>query len=99
MIFSDVETHYISSHQDSRLVRYDVIKTDDDTYVVKVIDNKHQNRALPHYYLEIATLVITRDDFNLENNIGSASVVRNRMPTTFSGHVLVKCQQHRDSLD
>lgn len=99
MIFSDVETHYISSNQNSRLVRYDVIKTDDDTFVVKVIDNKALNNAQRDYFTEVATLIITRDDFNLENNIGSASVVRNRMPTTFNGHVLVKCQQHRDSLD
>lgn len=99
MIFSDVETHYISSNQDSRLVRYDIIKTDEDTYVVKVMDSIHHNTTRRDDFPEVATLIITRDDFNLENNIGSASVVRNRMPTTFSGHVLVKCQQHRDSLD
>lgn len=99
MIFSNVETYYISSNKNNRLVRYDVIKFDEDTFIVKAFDSEYRDKALPSFIFEIATLHINREDFNLENNVGSSSVVRNRLPTSFHGHVLVKCQQHRDSLD
>ncbi|ELY4559610.1 hypothetical protein ACP6PU_003664 [Cronobacter dublinensis] len=99
MIISDVETYYIYSNESTRLVRYDVIKTDADTFIVKVFDNEYHGKAFPSFMYEIAEFRVTRDDFNLENNIGSTSVLRNRLPTSFNGHVLVKCQQHRDSLE
>ncbi|MEG3112016.1 hypothetical protein SC127_14900 [Pantoea sp. T14] len=99
MIFSEVETHYINSNTDSRLVRYDVIRIDDDTFVVNVFDVQQRSASPSGSFTNSATLKITRDDYESENNIGSSSVVRNRMPTTFQNHILVKCQQHRDSLD
>lgn len=98
MIMSDVETHYINTNDNSRLVRYDVIKIDEDNYIIKVFDNEYHSETLPSFMYEVAEFKITRDDYNYENDIGSSSVVRNRLPTTFYGHVLVKCQQHRDSL-
>ncbi|MEB8638902.1 hypothetical protein P2G74_02835 [Cronobacter muytjensii] len=99
MVMSEVETYYINSSDNSRLVRYDVIKIDDDSFVVKVFDNEYLGKSLPSFMYEIAEIKINRDDFNLENNIGSTSVLRNCLPTSFNGHVLVKCQQHRDSLE
>lgn len=99
MIFSEVETHYINSNTDSRLVRYDVIRIDDDTFVVNVFDVQQRSSSPSGSFTNSAILKITRDDYESENNIGSSSVVRNRMPTTFQNHILVKCQQHRDSLD
>lgn|GEM_PF-549449 len=99
MIYSDIQTHYISSSQDKRLVRYDVICIDKDTYLVKVFDHRHFNRAMSDYYVEVASLEITREAYNLENNVGSASVVRNQLQLSFADHVLVKCQQHRDSME
>lgn len=99
MIFSDVVTHYINSNIDSRLVRYDVIKVDDDTFVVNVISPPHHGASPDNHSFEISTFNVTREDYRAENDIGSLSVVRNQMATTFEGHVLVKCQQHRDSLD
>lgn len=99
MIFSNVVTHYINSNKDSRLVRYDVIKVDDDTFVVNVTHEAHNSVAPAGAIAEISTFKITREDYRSENDIGSVSVVRNQMATTFEGHVLVKCQQHRDSLD
>lgn len=98
MIFSDVQTHYINSEHDKRLVRYDIVCIDDDKYIVKVIDNRHFNRATPDYYTEVASFEITRDAYNLENSVGSASIVRNRLQLTFAQHILVKCQQHRDAM-
>lgn len=99
MIFSEVETHYINSNTDSRLVRYDVIRIDDDTFVVNVFDVQQRSASPSGSITNSATFKITRNDYESENNIGSSSVVRNRMPTTFQNHILVKCQQHRDSLD
>lgn len=51
------------------------------------------------WLLEAASFEITRDAYELENNIGSLFVVRHRLQISFSEHVLVKCQQHRDSMD
>ncbi|EKY3198941.1 hypothetical protein ACSDIA_000445 [Cronobacter turicensis] len=99
MILSDVETHYINSNESARLVRYDLIKIDEDNFIIKVFDNEYRGKTLPSFIHEVAELKVTREDYNYENDIGSSSVVRNRLPTTFHGHVLVKCQQHRDSLE
>jgi hypothetical protein len=46
MIFANVETYYVSSKTDSRLIRYDVIKINNDVYQVKVIDD--QQRGITH---------------------------------------------------
>lgn len=45
MVMSEVETYYINSNDNSRLVRYDVIKIDDDSFVVKVFDNEYLGKS------------------------------------------------------
>ena len=99
MIYSSIQSHYISSNSDKRLVKYDIICIDDNRYIVKVIDNRHFLRSTPDYYSEVFTFEVTRKAYEMENNIGSASVVRHRLQLTFAEHILVKCQQHLDSMD
>jgi hypothetical protein len=51
MIYSSIKTHYLSAESGDRLVRYDIIATDSDTYLVKVIDEqKARWLSLNHYY-------------------------------------------------
>lgn len=100
MIYSNVKTHYIDNGQGTRLVKYDVIKISNQKYVVKVFDDQQRSISPPHNIVEIDTLVFTHEDYMRDTGQGGFQTsVMDRMPNSFDGHVLEKCQEHRNSLN
>lgn len=60
----DVKTYYINSKTDARLIRYDVIKLNDDTYKVKVFDDQQRGISHPSLVAQIDDFQITREEYN-----------------------------------
>ncbi|HBQ5655127.1 TPA: hypothetical protein L7569_004629 [Klebsiella pneumoniae] len=99
MIYSRIETRYITSGINTRLVRYDAIYVDDDTIVVKVFDDQQRGISPPNSIIEVATLNFTKEEYKSEQGIGGLQrSVQSRMPPSFEDHVWDKCQEHRNSL-
>ncbi|WP_210484162.1 hypothetical protein [Pantoea ananatis] len=99
MIYSNIQTRYITSTKNNRLVRYDLIVIDEDTYVVKVWDDQQRGLSKPGSIIELDSLEFTRADYKAANGMGGfPRSVSSGFPVSFEGHVLNKCQEHRDSL-
>lgn len=99
MIHSSVKTYYIDNGQGTRLVKYDVINISDKEVVVKVFDDQQRAISPPHNIVEIDTLVFNHDEYLKDTGqSGFQRVIRDRMPNSFDGHVLEKCQEHRKAL-
>jgi len=99
MIYSKIDTRYITSSSNERLVRYDRIKIDNDTYAVKIWDDQHQEISPTSSIVEMANLNFTRADYNKEYGIGSfQGGVGKESPPAFDDYVWNKCQEHRNSM-
>lgn len=99
MIYSQIETRYITSSNDDRLVRYDSIRINADTFVVKVWDDQQQGIAPPSQIIEVAKLVITRDLYRSAYGLGGFQMsVARESPPAFEDYVWQNCQKHRDSI-
>lgn len=99
MIYSQIETRYITSSSKERLVRYDRVMINHDTYVVKVWDDQQRGISPPSSIVEVASLTFTRESYNQEYGIGGFQRVVNRDSTpAFEDHVWKKCQEHRNSI-
>lgn len=62
MIF-DYKSFYISSQDHGRLLRYDVIKLDYESYLVKVFDEKHDITSSPRSVVQTDEFLLARSDF------------------------------------
>ncbi|HEB0857081.1 TPA: hypothetical protein RY260_005048 [Citrobacter freundii] len=98
MIFPIVKSVYINSKTDSRLIRYDVIRTDPDTYLVKVFDNQQRGISVPDLISQIAEFEITRAAYNEKYQVGNCVVVKMNADPGFENTIDGELQAHRDSL-
>ncbi|QLW75090.1 hypothetical protein HV139_13690 [Citrobacter freundii] len=98
MIFPIVKSVYINSKTDSRLIRYDVIRTDPDTYLVKVFDNQQRGISVPGLISQIAEFEITRAAYNEKYQVGNRVVVKMNADPGFENTIDGELQAHRDSL-
>lgn len=99
MIYSNIKIYYIDNGAGSRLVRYEVIKVNDDKIIVKVTDDQQRSISPPHSIVEIDTLEFTHEQYMKDTGQGGfQSAIRDRMPNSFEGHVQEKCQEHRSGL-
>lgn len=99
MIYKNIQTYYIDNGQDTRLVKYEVIKINDQKYVVKVFDDQQRAISPPHNIVEIDTLIFTQEDYLKDTGqVGFQTAIRDRMPNSFEGHILDKLEEHRKRL-
>ncbi|EJB8473951.1 hypothetical protein MW376_004105 [Citrobacter freundii] len=98
MIFPIVKSVYINSKTDSRLIRYDVIRTDPDTYLVKVFDNQQRGISVPDLISQISEFEITRAAYNEKYQVGNRVVVKMNADPGFENTIDGELQAHRDSL-
>jgi len=98
MIYSDVKTFYISSKTDSRLVRYDVIKLDADTFTVKVVDEQQHGVAQPNILIQVAQFDITRQQYIDKYDIGNRAKVRIEMAPSFEDAIHEFLLEHRNTI-
>jgi len=98
MIYRNIETLYISGKHDSRLVRYDVIKIDADTFRVKVLDEKQQGIAQPNLLIQVDQFDITRGQYEEDYSIGYFTRVKIDMPPTIEGAINDYLQEHRNKI-
>lgn len=98
MIYSDVETFYISSKTDSRLVRYDVIRLNEDTFNVRVVDEQQQGIAQPNLLIQVDQFDITRQQYIDKYDIGNRARVRTEMAPGFESAIHEYLQDHRNKI-
>ncbi|MEB6537476.1 hypothetical protein MXM81_00035 [Serratia plymuthica] len=98
MIFDDVQTWFISGADDKRLIRYDIIKIDSDTYLVKVFDEQQKGIAQPKIILEIDEFQLTKKQYVEEYEIGQNRTIKLNMSPAFESYPRIKCQDHRNKL-
>ncbi len=99
MIFSNVETYYVSSKTDSRLIRYDVIKINNDVYQVKVIDDQQRGITHPSLLVQLDDFEITRAEYNQKypSTTFQQSVNIDAKPV-FESTIEEIIQKHRDQI-
>ncbi|WP_419057247.1 hypothetical protein [Kluyvera georgiana] len=95
-----VTTYYINSKSDPRLIRYDVIKINDDTYQVKVFDDQQRGITHPSLVAQIDDFQITREEYNTKYQVSSGfqTGVAINPPPGFENTITDSLQQHRDSI-
>jgi len=98
MIYSNVKTLYISSNTDSRLVRYDIIRLDEDTFKVKVVDEQQEGIAQPNLLIQIDQFDITRQQYIEKYDLDNRTRVRRDMAPTFEGAISEYLQDHRNKI-
>lgn len=97
MIYSSINTHYISAESGDRLVRYDIIATDSDTYLVKVIDEQKSTIADPKPLILIDQFELSRSDYYEHYGIDVARQgITFNLPPSFEEYLLIHCQLHRN---
>ncbi len=97
MIYN-VKTYYINSKTDARLIRYDVIKLNDDTYQVKVFDDQQRGISHPSLVAQIDDFQITREEYNKKYPSGFNQPVRTEMAPGFENTIHDSLQKHRNTL-
>ena len=96
MIYSNIKTYYINSEDDLRVVRYDLIKIDNDTYQVKVIDEQQRGINHPSSLVQIDDFLITRNDYNKKYPTGFQRSVSLEMAPGFENSIEGILQNHRN---
>lgn len=100
MIYTDITTLYITSANNQRLVRYDVIKKSADDYIVKVFDEQTKGIAEPKILIQVDEFEVTQQNYRIEYDIGGPQKsVKISIPPTFEGYLRHKLQDHRNKLD
>ncbi|MDE5192637.1 hypothetical protein PYX08_20220 [Citrobacter freundii] len=100
MIYTDIMTLYITSENNQRLVRYDVVKKSDDDYFVKVFDEQTKGIADPKILIQVDEFEVTQQNYRVEYDIGGPQKsVKISIPPTFEGYLRHKLQDHRNKLD
>lgn len=99
MVYERVKTYYISgTGSDSRLIRYDVIFIDKDTYKVKIFDDQQRGISPPHSMVMLSEFDFTRAEYEQRHGVGKNNMVRIDMAPSFEGDLLERCQEHRNSI-
>ncbi|MDM3389439.1 hypothetical protein OGV29_11605 [Citrobacter sp. Cb013] len=102
MIFQNIQTYYITSDKHKvipRYVRYDVIKLDDNAYIVNVIGDQQRGISPPYSLVMLDKITITKAEYLDKYQIGSFTGVRTQSPPTFEGYITEHLQEHRNQLD
>lgn len=98
MIF-DYTSFYISCNYHGRLIRYDVIKLDYESYLVKVFDDKSNEMSDSNLLVKISEFQLTRSDFlQAFEKDGFALAKKNNRPPTFDNYLYISCQLHRNGI-
>lgn len=92
------KTYYISSITDPRVIRYDVITINGDTYQVKVVDDQQPGISPPSHLVQIDDFLITRDDYDKKHPSGFQKIIRAEMAPGFENTILDTLQKHRNKL-
>ncbi|VVT52203.1 hypothetical protein UYSO10_3921 [Kosakonia radicincitans] len=98
MIISDVKTYYVSSKTDRRLIRYDVIKLNNDVYQVKVIDDQQHGITSPSALILLDDFPITRTEYDQQYPSGFQQSVSIDTKPTFENTITDIIQKHRDQI-
>ena len=94
-----VDTYYINSKSDQRLIRYDVIKLDNDTYQVKVFEDQQRGIAQPSLVAQIDDFQITREDYDKKYPSGLRQpTIMQGMAPGFENTIDSTLQEHRNKL-
>ncbi|MEG2041056.1 MAG: hypothetical protein RR068_08115 [Hafnia sp.] len=100
MIFYDIKTLYITSEKSSRMVKYELIRSEGDVYLVKVFDEQTKGIADPKVIIQVDEFSITYESYRAEHKpAGFQRAVTYEMPPSFEGYVYTQLQQHRSKLD
>lgn len=96
----DYTSFYISAGSYGRLLRYDVIAMDYESYLVKVFDEKDDADSQQKALIKIDEFILRRSDFNreFEKNGFEISFKYNRAPS-FESYLYVSCQIHRERIE
>ncbi len=98
MIYN-VDTYYINSKTDPRLIRYDVIKLNNDAYQVKVFDDQQRGISHPSLVAQIDDFQITREEYDKKYPSGMhLPTVMPGMAPGFENTIEVTLQEHRNKL-
>lgn len=97
MIYN-VETYYINSETDARLIRYDVIKINGDTYQVKVFDDQQHGISQPTLVAQVDDFQITRDEYVKTQSLGFDEPNWSEMSSGFEHTIPDTLQKHRNKL-
>lgn len=92
MIYKDLTIHYINSDQSDRLIKYDLIRKQDNDFIVKVFDVQSRGLADPKIIIQI-------DDFEITYNSYKEHHSSSGFPPSFEDYVERVLQDHRNKLD
>lgn len=100
MIYNDLNIFYINSDNDDRLVRYDVMRKQNNDLIVKVFDVQSGGIADPKIIIQIDEFEIAYDSYN-DRNLSSVfqQAVASELPPSFEVYVERLLQDHRNKLD
>ena len=98
MSFKKFDSYYLRSDTSLRLIRYDIINLDEDTYVVKVFDEIKEDKGLPYRVNIIDEFTLKRADYITKYGIGDRSTIKMHMPPTFESSIDTEVQEHRNRL-
>ncbi|NEG91077.1 hypothetical protein [Leclercia adecarboxylata] len=97
MIYN-VETYYINSETDARLIRYDVIKLHSDAYQVKVFDDQQRGISHPSLVAQIDDFPITVEEYVKSQSLGFDDGSDLDMSSGFEYAIPDILQKHRNKL-
>ena len=88
---------YYTSPKSSRLVRYDVLKMNDERYDVMVFEPVQVGGSLTEFTIKLHSFSITRSNYD-EKYSSSQHVIRDSMPPSFEGYIQERCELHRTTI-
>lgn len=93
----DYTSFYISCEKHGRLIRYDVIKLDYESYLVKVFDGETTESSFPKLLIQVDEFQLTRSDFlQAFEEDGFELAIKYNRPPTFESYLYISCQLHRN---
>ncbi|MFL7890125.1 hypothetical protein [Enterobacter pseudoroggenkampii] len=93
MIFRDITTIYINSDKNNRLIRYDLLRKENNDFIIQVFDDQNRDIADPKPIIKIDQFEITYDSY-IDDCKHSQ-----KLPASFEEYVDLKLQDHRNKLD
>ncbi|MDU4209939.1 hypothetical protein CWN26_24370 [Klebsiella pneumoniae] len=95
----DYTSFYISCKNHGRLVRYDVIKLDYESYLIKVFAGETNEGSFPNPLIQLDEFQLTRSDFlQAFEKDGFELAIKYNRPPTFESYLYISCQLHRDGI-
>ena len=93
MIYKDLTFYYIDSEKNNRLIRYDILRKENNDFLVQVFDDQNERIADPKPTIKIDQFEVTYDSY-IDDCKHSE-----KLPDSFDDYVESKLQEHRDKLD